>query len=115
MRERRTLGFEELVDFSSCETSNQLLGEFVLYISQYLSPSKKQRTYALGFAILLAVVLVGFHSLKSGSSTMKSVTSIEDEKEDAPNQLVRELGFVVLVVGVNVASDQLWEFTTRMV
>ena len=115
MRERRTLGFEELVDFSSCETSNQLLGEFVLSISPYLSPSKKQRTYALGFAILLAVVLVGFHSFKSGSSTMKSVTSIENEKEDVPNQLVRELGFMVLVVGVNVTSDQLWEFTTRMV
>ena len=115
MRERRTLGFEELVDFSSCETSNQLLGEFVLSISPYLSPSKKQRTYALGFAILLAVVLVGFHSFKSGSSTMKSVTSIENEKEDVPNQLVRELGFMVLVVGVNVASYQLWKFTTQMV
>ena len=32
---RRTLGLEKLVNFSSCETSNQLFSEFVLPISSY--------------------------------------------------------------------------------
>jgi len=62
---------------------------------------------------LLAVVLVGFHGFESGSSTTNLVNTSDEKKEDIPNQLVRELGFMVLVVGVNVTSDQLWESATR--
>jgi hypothetical protein len=65
---KHTLGLKELVNLSSCETSNQLFSEFVLPISPY--PMSWSKTYVLGLSILFTMVLVSFHSFKSSSSTI---------------------------------------------
>ena len=62
-------------------------------------------THVGGLALALEVLLVRPHGLEAGGAAAISDTSMVNVAEsDSPDELVRELGLVMLVVGIDVAA-----------
>jgi hypothetical protein len=88
-----TLGLEEPVDLGRGKASEKLLGHGVLRHRQHEEVKRGDThdacTHRGGLAVLGAVLLVSLHGLEPGG---------------AADKLVRELGLVLRVVGVDVAA-----------